>query len=276
MTNSFKQICLDLRKKDYTLNEIVKMTGRSKTTVYFHIQGIPLSEKKRQEIANNSKRVARTISSSRRGVALRPFKPFQTWTPRLVLLTAHLMFDGETTKTCAYNNRSRALISRFETLMEEVYDFEPKRYLNPVTGVMRSSYHNVAMANFFLEKIEELCNRIKDLSLGCQREFLRAFFDDEGCMDFRIQGNRKQIRGYQNDRSILLLVQRLLKNLNIESRLKGRNEVVISGKENLIRFRDEINFSKGVRINPNRTNSRWKKNLEKRKLLNMAIKSFKT
>jgi len=87
--------------------------------------------------------------------------------------------------------------------------------------------------------------------------------------------NKRSIRGYQNDVAILSTVQRLLKNFEIEAKLQGRNEVVISGKKNLIKFRDEINFSKGVRVNPNRTNSLWKKNLEKRKLLDMAIASFK-
>lgn len=92
-------------------------------------------------------------------------------------------------------------------------------------------------------------------------------------MDAR--SKKRMVRGYQNDQSVLLIVRELLKNFKIESKLAGRNEVVINGKENLIKFRDEINFSKGVRINPKRTNSLWKKNLEKRKLLDMAIASFK-
>lgn len=94
-------------------------------------------------------------------------------------------------------------------------------------------------------------------------------------MDYRMLRNKRMIRGYQNDRQVLLLVKGLLSGFGIESTLQGRNEVVISGKENLVRFRDQINFSDGVRINPNRTNSIWKKNLEKRKLLDMAIESFK-
>ena len=272
---SFKQICIDLRRKDHTLNEIIEITGRSKTTVYYHIKDIALSEEKRKQISENSRRLAIGVASSRRGIALRPFQPFDKWTPELVLLTAHMVFDGEISKTCAYNNRSSALIGRFVMIMKQVYSFPPKRYLNSVTGVIKVCYNNVAMANFFKLKSNELLSCIPELPTSYQREFLRAFFDDEGCMDFRTIKNKRSIRGYQNDVTILRTVELLLKNFDIDSKLQGRNEVVISGKENLIRFRDEINFSKGVRINPNRTNSLWKKNLEKRKLLDMAIASFK-
>ena len=108
-----------------------------------------------------------------------------------------------------------------------------------------------------------------------QREFIRAFFDDEGCMDYRPDRNLRRVRGYQNDRSILILIQKLLTSFDIGSKLQGKNEVVITGKGNLKKFQREINFSKGVRLNPRRANSIWKKPIEKRELLDMAIKSFK-
>jgi hypothetical protein len=275
MKKSFKETCIELRKKDHTLNEIMAITGRSKTSIYAHIRSIPLSIKKREQIAENSRRLALGLSSSRLGVALRPFRPFEEWTAETVLLTAHLMFDGRLAKSCEYNNRSLILIGRVKKLMTVVYDFPPKSYLNQVTGVMRISYHNVAMANFFKRKAMELLGSVEILPADLQREFLRAFFDDEGCMYYKITRNKRQIRGYQNEVTVLKIVRQLLANMNIKSNLRGRNEVLISGKENLMKFRDEINFSKGVRINPNRTNSLWKKNLEKRKLLDMAIASFK-
>ncbi|MEX0912946.1 MAG: LAGLIDADG family homing endonuclease [Candidatus Paceibacterota bacterium] len=275
MNKSFKQTCIDLRLKDCTLNEIVKLTRRSKTSVYFHIKHLQLSEEKKKTIARESSVRAALLAGKRKGVALRPFKKFIIWSPDLVLLVAHFMFDGRLAKSCEYNNRSLALIRRVETLMKLVYDFSPTRYLNIDTGVMRTSYHNVAMANFFKLKAEDLLNEVANLPLDCQKEFIRAFFDDEGSMDFRLNRNKRRVRGYQDDKKVLSLIKELLSNFAIEATEQGRNEVVISGKENLIKFREEINFSKGVRINPNRTNSLWKKNLEKRKLLDMAIDSFK-
>lgn len=173
--NTFKKQCVELRKKDFTLLEIMKITGRSKTSVYFHIKDIPLSDSKRKQIADNSRLLALRVADSRRGIALRPFKPFDEWTPEMVLLTAHLIFDGRLAKACEYNNRSTALINRVRRLMKEVYDFPPKQYPNFVTGVMRISYANVVMANFFKDKSKELLYKVTDLPSDCQREFLRAF-----------------------------------------------------------------------------------------------------
>jgi len=62
---------------------------------------------------------------------------------------------------------------------------------------------------------------------------------------------------------VLTADQKLLANLKIESRVIKPNKVVISGQENLIRFREKINFSKGIKLNGNRSNSIWKKPLKK-------------
>ena len=275
--NAFKQQCINLRKKDCTLPEIMKITGRSKTSVYFHIKDIALSKKKQKEISENSRRRALQIAATRKGKALRPHRTFDTWTPNRVLLVAHLIFDGELRRnTCGYSNRSRALIARVEMLFRETYSFVPSRHVNAQSGVHKIYYHNVGLGIFMLKKADELLKCAKQLSRDCQKEFIRAFFDDEGCMDFRPKENRRRVRGYQKDREVLVLIQRLLVNFQIASHIKDPNEIVITGKENLKKFQKEINFSKGVRVNGKRTNNVWKKNIEKRELLDMAIKSFKT
>lgn len=273
---SFKQQCIKLREKDYTLNEIVEATGRSKTSVYFHIKNIGLSEEKKSVIVANSRKRALQNAVARRGKSKRAFIPCTAWNSQLVLLFAHLLFDGEIRRvTCGYSNRSVALIRRVKRLFQKIYQFPPSKYLNEKTGVYSIRYHNVALAAYADQKARQMLDGIGHFPVAYQKEFLRAFFDDEGCMDFNKKLNKRRIRGYQNDRAVLALVQKLLRNIHVESRLQGKNEVVITGKENLKKFQREINFSKGVRLNPNRTNSIWKKDIEKRELLDMAIKSFK-
>jgi hypothetical protein len=271
----FKSQCIALRKRDFTISEIMKRTGRSKTSVYFHIKNIPLSEEKYKEIRRNSGERGRVAASFRKGKALRPHRIFTAWTPKLVSLVAHLMFDGEIRKSCVYNNRSVSLLEKVRQHMKLLYSYEPIEYTNPITGVHRISYHNVTLATFLAQKADELVRVIEELSRECQREFLRAFFDDEGCMDYREKRNLRQIRGYQKNEKILFIVQRLLCNFNIEARRKGRNEVTIIGQENLRQFQKEINFSSGVCINGNRPNSLWKQSLEKKVLLARALKSYK-
>jgi len=67
----------------------------------------------------------------------------------------------------------------------------------------------------------------------------------------------------------------LLKDFDIESKIDNKyQEIIISRKPNIIKFRDKINFSKGIYINPNRKNSIWKKKLEKREILDKIIDSY--
>jgi hypothetical protein len=273
---SFKEQCIALRKKDKTINEIMAVTGRSKSSIHFHIKGISLSPKKLAEISENSRKQAIVLSSERKGKSLRAFKSFETWTPDLVLLISHLMFDGEVLKKrCSYNNRSQALIERVERLMRQVYDFPPKLIEDKVSGVYKIRYYNVALGNFLHQKALVLQKKISNLSKNEQREFIRAFFDDEGCMDFRPSRNLHCVRGYQKDRKILILIKKLLTSFDIEAIIREPNEVVITRKENLEKFQKEINFSKGVCPNPNRSNGLRKDLVEKREILDQAIKSFK-
>jgi hypothetical protein len=254
----------------------MKATNRAKSSIYVHIKDIPLSKERMKQYREASGKWIREFALARKGKSVRSFRTFNTWSADTVLLVAHMLFDGEIAKKrCVYNNRSRALLNRTERLMKEIYDFEPVRYTNQRTGVSRISYYNVALSMYLNEKSIELMREIKKMPIALKRELIRAFFDDEGCMDFRSKSNVRKIRGYQKDMTILKIIKALLADLEIASRTVFPNEVVIVGKENLIRFEREINFSPGVYVNGNRSNSRWKKHIEKRELLRRAIESFK-
>lgn len=274
---SFKEQCINLRKAGYTLPEIMEKTGRSKTTVYFHIKDIPLSTKRIQQWHKASGRRIAQFNHARKGKSChdRHPIPFTTWTPELVMLVGHFMFDGEITySSCVYNNRSNALINRVQKLTKLVYQYEPAKIIKP-DGVQRISYFNVEFAAYMKGKKKELLKDIMNLEQEAQRHFLQSFFDDEGCITFDIHDNRRKIRGYQHDKKLLQLVQTLLRNFDIESGINASNtELFISRRKNLEQFQKEINFSPGVKINGKRSNSLWKKSLEKRKILQMAIDSY--
>lgn len=273
---TFKELCIELRKQDRSIVEIMKITGRPKTSIYTHIKDIPLSGERIKQYKNDSGKWIREFALVRKGKSTRAFKMFESWSADSVLLTAHLLFDGEIARTrCAYNNRSKALIERVERLMSKWYEFEPSRYQNKLTGVYRVTYNNVALGAYLHKKSKELLQQIKKMPAELKREFIRAFFDDEGCIDYRPKENKRSIRGYQKDVRILKIIKSLLFDFDIASRIVLPNEVVIVGKENLMKFEREINFSPGVYMNGNRSNSRWKKHAEKRELLKQAILSFK-
>lgn len=118
----------------------------------------------------------------------------------------------------------------------------------------------------FEQKARELVADIHNVKKELKRTFLRTFFDDEGSVYFI--GKRRAVRGYQHDTKILNLIQQLLIESNIESRVDEKfNEITITKFENIARFAQEINFTPGVRVNGKRSNSIWKKSLEKRVIL---------
>lgn len=274
--STFKRRCLDLRKNGHSLTEIIKITGRPKSSVYFHISKIPL-DRERQKVSIVASGIrARKLALARKGKSKRSFKKFALWDKNMVLLVSHLIFDGTINRTsCVYNNRNKPLLSSVERCMKEIYNYKPKKYFDKKTGVSRIGYFNVSLSAYLQIKSRELLKGVRELPKDLHREFVRAFFDDEGCIDFRPKRNLRQIRGYQKNLSILYLVQNLLRNFGIKSNVVRPNEIVIRGKKYLKKFEEEINFSPGVRLNGDRKNSIWRKPLEKRVLLKQAILSFK-
>lgn len=273
---TFKEQCIALRKKDYSLGEIVKITGRPKTSVYAHIHSIPLSTQKWKKIRALQGAHISSFGAARKGKSARPYTRFKEWDANSIFIVSHILFDGNfNTSGFSYNNRSNALIKRMEEAVKKIYSFPPKRYPNRYTGVMRISYFNVVLRAHMEEMSVFLLKQILRSPLEHKRVFLQSFFDDEGCMDFRPHKNKRSVRGYQKNTKILNIVREVLSDFNIESNFKFPNEVEIIGKENLVKFQKEIGFSPGVRINGKRSNSIWKQSLEKREILRRAIASYK-
>lgn len=274
--SEFKNFCRALRLKGYTLGEISLLTKRPKTTVYFHIKNISPSHKLLKKIKSIRSAAIKGRGPSRgKSLLGYEYKKFNRWTPFLVNLVAHMIFDGAIRREgVLYYNRSQALINNFKNLMVLVYNAEPKTYRSK-NGVLRVAYYNVELGIFFKNKSDQLVNDILKLPISFQREFLKAFFDDEGSVDFRLYDKKRRIKGYQHNIDILNLICKLLKNFSIDSCVNGRfNEIVVTQKENIKKFAKEINFSQGLRVNGQRSNSVWKKSLEKRKILANLISSY--
>ena len=265
--------CRSLRRKGFTLTEILEATELSKSTVYDHIYDIPLSDKIKRRIREER---VKKFSKKRKGKCIlgRIVTKPKNWTKELIFLISHFMFDGEITRhSCIYCNRSKTLINQVKFSMKKVFNLEPKNWTDKKTGVHRISYHYVELATYAREKAKELTKNILTDPLTYKKIFLQAFFDDEGCAYWCKRA--KKVRGFQHNLKVLKLVQKLLKDFEIESKIdKKYQEIIISRKENIIKFRNKINFSKGIYINPNRKNSIWKKKLEKREILNKIIDSY--
>ncbi|NQU82656.1 MAG: hypothetical protein HQ539_01780 [Parcubacteria group bacterium] len=275
-----KEICVSLRNTGRTLTEIMKETGLAKTTIYYHITDIPLPEDVKARIRRDRiKRFGENIAKNRKGKCMPGRAPVlkpNKWSKGLIFLVAHFMFDGQVPNSgCVYNNRSKALVDQVEVTMKQVFNLEPRHYFDKGSGVYRIGFYYVELAIYMRKKVIELKKYITTAPVSEKRLFLKVFFDDEGCVS--MYNKKRMVRGYQHNLKTLKLVKKLLKEFDIESKIDEKyQEIVISRKENLIKFRDKINFSKGVYINPNRKNSIWKQKLEKREILDKAINSYLT
>ena len=277
----FKQKCIKLRLQNYTLGEIEKILNRPKTSIYDNIRAVPLNKTLQNKLleikrANIDKLRALGLTTQR-GVSWkkRHCIEFTKWTPNLVSLVSHIIFDGEIRNYgIMYHNRSVVLLNQFKNGMRAVYKYEPKEK-HKLDDVTTLAYYNVELSDFLKKKKGQLLKNIKYFSRELKKAFLRAFFDDEGNITFNHR--KKIVRGFQHNIKTLSLVKILLFNFGIKSRIdKKYFEIDISRRENLIKFAREINFSGGVCINGNRSNSIWKQSFEKRKILEMALSSYKS
>ena len=274
----FKKKCIELREQTFTLKEISQTLERSKTSVYFHIKNIPKTNVLLAKIREENLSRLNRIRPNLKGISWKnpQCNKFQEWTPDLVNLVAHTIFDGQISKAGAiYYNSNSVLIENFKSKIKLIYDHNPATYHLP-NGVTRVCYFSAELRDFLLEKREELLEDILLLDKEKQKAFLISFFDDEGCVTFNRIKHRRKVRGFQHNIKILLLVQKLLNKFSIRSKIyKDFYEIEISRKENLKKFAQEINFSKGVRVNGKRSNSVWKKSFEKRIILANLLASYR-
>ena len=265
-----------LRVDGSTLTEIVFKTGLSKSRAFDYIRNIPQSEYLVEKIRTNKFNARRIIAENRRGKSVKkyPFNRPEKWDSDLVNVISHFLFDGRITRvSCTYYNRSEVLVNLMQervTKLLRVSDY--KRYVT-AEKVIRLSYFHVEIATFIRKKADELFTYIVSAPTEHKISFLRAFFDDEGSVTFNKK--KRAVRGYQHSLEILHLIRKLLGELKISSTVDEKYfEISIYRKENLLKFQKYINFTKGLRVNGKRTNSIWKKDLEKREILKMALDSY--
>lgn len=267
---------VQMRNDGFTLGEIVAKTGLSKTTIFHHIQTISKSDllirKLRQIVLEKQK----AIADQRRGksIKLYLFNRPQYWTDEFVNLVAHFLFDGRITRTsCIYYSRNSVLRDIITDNMAKLMNVSDYKLYDTLGGVKRVCYFHVEVASFIKNRGQGLLDYIVSAPESHKISFLRAFFDDEGCITFT--GKKRLVRGYQHSGSMLILIKKLLADLGIESRIDEKYcELYISRRHNLLKFQQLIGFTPGVCVNGNRSNSIWKRSLEKREILRHAVNSY--
>ena len=265
-----------MRKDGLTLTEIKNKTGLSKTTIFHHIKSISKSGTLKRKLKVISQTTQKRVAESRRGKSVKKYKFIkpEKWNSDFVNLASHFLFDGAITmSSCLYYNRNNVLIDNMIIKIKKILGVDDYKIYRDRNNVTRLAYHNVELVVFMRNKTTELLNYIYSAPKIEKITFLRSFFDDEGSVDLR--GAVRRVRGYQHNNKILFLVQKLLKDFQIASKVDTRfHEIIIGRRDNIKRFAKEINFTKGVRVNGKRSNSVWKKSLEKKTILTNLLSSY--
>lgn len=274
---SIRNTCEDLRKQGFSLNSIMVKTNLPKSTVYGYIKNVGLTQHQKNEMLKRKRELSKSRINPRKGVCLagRGINRPLGWSPRLINAVAHFMFDGHVCEDgCTYYNRSKNQVERLKELIDQIFGIKPKLHTRP-DGVIVMAFHNVEFAAYIKKKTNEIFAYLKERSTKEEkREFLKAFFDDEGNIYYNHRDKRR-VRGYQKSHKILEEISCLLKEFGIKARIDIHSKAIeISDRENLSAFAREINFSPLIYMNPDRKNSIWRKEIEKREILKIAVSSY--
>ncbi len=190
----------------------------------------------------------------------------------LARVVAHYMGDGcVTNRYAAYFNKNETLLKNFEkdilSLFEGVHIIRGKCN----SGTKLIQIQNKQIIKFLKELVSDYRSSAlkfprfinhKDL----EREFLRAIYDDEGCVALRTfkktNDIKRNITLSSNSKEFLEKIKEILKNdfditsnkLTLNKRSRGVKEYInyvlsISGRSNFIKFKELIGFNHPDKIN---------------------------
>ena len=266
--------CRALRYKGHSIGQIAKRLKLSESTVHWHVCDIHLTRAQRWQLRLQKRLLMAQVNAKRRGISIRP-QVFRTpdWSPALVHLVAHLNFDGRIDRYgCHYYNRSFSQVVHVKRLLQDLLGIQAKLKRRN-NGIWTVRFYNVEVAAWLGQKERELLTVVSQQG-GWQPQWLQALFDDEGHV--HVAGHTRRVRASQDDPKVLQRAHEFLRTLGIQSRIdQAAQAVEITGRDNLTLFRDRINFSPHIYINPARKNGLVKQLVEKRTMLAFALDSYK-
>lgn len=266
----------ELRMRGYSFGEISSVIGIAKSTLHTYLKDIFLNPEQKQGIENRRKEKCNQKPNPRKGKCLfgrEIIKP-GSWSEDLVHIVSHFMFDGRVDEDGSiYYSKDKYQIKHMQKLLHAMFKANPKVQLRD-NGVYGLVFYHVELASYLKKRMKELFAYLDNgAPKEHKREFLKAFFDDEGCIFYK--GGTRRVRGYQKSTLVLKQVVNLLYEFSINSKIdKCTNGVEIPGRKELEKFAKEINFSPEIYINPNRKNGIRKERISKRDILDLALESY--
>lgn len=195
-----------------------------------------------------------------------PFKEFSSVkkefnrndSENLATIVGHTLGDGGITKKkiLRYCNTEEFLIQEFQNAMENAFSVKPMNKFKEKSGIIRIEYPRLIsrvllclFGEFSLGKENKrITLQIDKMPIWWKIKMVQALYNDDGSVPE--SGHYTGVTFKQKDRNIILWVQKVLKQLNIVSRLTKDDDkwhLRITDYLNLVKFRDKVNFSKDYR-----------------------------
>ena len=188
----------------------------------------------------------------------------------LAKIVGHLMGDGCVTKRyLRYNNKDETLISNFVVYFKNIFSKKNFIYGKVNSGTKFVQIQNKKIISFLFNLCEDFRSenlRIPKFvqNLELKKQFIRAIFDDEGCVGLRTFIKTGEIkRNLEIASKSKLFLEQIKEILNKDFGIKtnriisfgkkvGDKEFLtwklsITGKENFIKFKEKINFSSEIK-----------------------------
>jgi hypothetical protein len=174
----------------------------------------------------------------------RPLKEgFEKITKEKVRIYAHSIFDGHVSHSkgnsyiVGYTNKNSELLKEFEKDVQFVYGLKPT-----ISKVKRGATLIVYSSKLMYLDILNFDKSLIKTNDEYKKIYLKAFFDDEGCVGFNPKRGKFFISGSQKKREELLFIKSLLDGLDIQSKLYKRT-VEITLNKDIFRYSKLIGFT---------------------------------
>jgi len=168
---------------------------------------------------------------------------FDKVTKEKVRIYAHTIFDGHISHskydsyTVGYTNKCSELLREFDDDVEYVYGLKKCQYTRE-DGITTLHYSSKLMYLDILNFDKSIIKEYPEY----KRIYLRAFFDDEGCVIFNPDKGKFFINGSQKNQDEIRFIQSLLKDFGIESNVyKFVIEVTLN--KSILKYDNIIGFT---------------------------------
>ena len=193
LIDSIKKRCLKMRRKGRSYAEIATTLQLSKATVHKYTEHIALSKQSKKRLQAKVQAAQLTFVQNYAQSKTLSKKP--RWGITLARLIAHCIFDGSVTPhKVNYTNTSKVLIDQFIEDMESCYaisptsiDITPGTFAPKYTVTYCSTKLCRNLLNWVPSRSMNSTKAVSPVNLFSSSprvisEFLRAFWEDEGCI----------------------------------------------------------------------------------------------